>query len=192
MLRRLGILALALAVVGGFTLATTSCAKPYSGKPDRLRKPKKKKKPEAEEGEAAAGEVAFDDKCRTNFFDPPKPNGRKKAQAKQLAQAAEPMLIEAEGKEGQGRITTVSTAMGKLRNALAADPYQPLATYKLAVAYTLVGKKGCALKLLERLNSLTKIDDPRTAKEAELTVNRALNEPVFDAFQQDAAQALGR
>ena len=44
----------------------------------------------------------------------------------------------------------IQEALSKLRNALRADPYGPEPTYKMAVAYALVGKKGCSLALLER------------------------------------------
>ncbi len=178
-----------MAVAFGFGSLQTGCAGPYSGKPAKLKKPRKKKRPKAVEEEAAAQEPVFDEKCRTNFFAPPSAR-RKTRQSRSLAKQADRYLVEAEEKEGQARISTVSDALSKLRNALKADPYGPEATYKMAAAYAMVGKKACALALLERLNELTKM--PAVMNEAERVINRALRDDSFEPFRKDANAALGR
>ena len=48
----------------------------------------------------------------------------------------------------------VKDAVDKYRNALTKDPYNPEATVKLAEAYDLVQRKGCALAMLRRLATL--------------------------------------
>lgn len=169
--------------------AQWGCAQPYSGKPERLKKPRKKKKPEPTEQEVAEKELEFDEKCRTNFFDKPT-TLRKTRLSRRLAKQADGMLVEAEEEEGQARISSVSEALSKLTNALKADPYGPEATYKMAVAYALVGKKGCAIALLERLQQLTR--HPEAMNEAERVVNRALRDHSFEPFRKDADAALGR
>lgn len=181
----------AFVVVLGLAFLGTQmgCATPYSGKPERIKKPRKKKKPEPTAEEVAQQEQVLDDKCRTNFFAEPTTR-RKEAMGRSLAKQADSLLVEADDKEGQARISAVVEALSKLKNALVADPYGPEATYKMAVAYALVGKKGCSVALLERLQELTK--HPGAGAEAERVVNRALRDPSFEPFRKDADAAMGR
>lgn len=188
MLRWLAVLALAITLGLGLAVTTTGCAGPYSGKPERLKKPKKKKPPEPEEGEAAK-EPEFVEDCRTNFFEEPTTR-RRSSQGRDLSKQAERYLYDADEQEGAERIQLVADAMGKLRNALKADPYGPEPTYKMAVAYAMVGQKGCALRLLERLQELTKM--PEVEPEAERTIKRALHDQAFEPFRKDADTALGQ
>jgi hypothetical protein len=187
MTSRLAVILITALVGGGFALAEMGCAHPYSGKPERLRKPRKKKrkKKEKKEGEE---EVKWDEKCRTNFFDKPTKRRRPRS-ARAQAKAANQILLSAEDKEGRDRVMLVTDAVNKLKSSLKKDPYGPLATYKLAVAYALVAKKGCALELLKRLQVLT--THPDVEAEARRTVKRAANEPAFDGFRKDANAALG-
>lgn len=169
----------------------TACKHPYSGKPERLRKPRPKK-PKKDEAAApvVVKERGLDDKCRTNFFaDPGRVKRRRARDARKLAKAADKLLVEAEQTDEEDRKPIVVDAMGRLRNALEKDPYGPFPTYKLAVAYALVGKKGCALALLERLKALQ--EHPPVETEATRTVKRAARDLAFDRFREDARQALG-
>lgn len=188
MTQRLGILVLSL-VVGTSLVFATGCPHPYSGKPDSLKRMKKKKKPEAEPGEAKPDEIAWDDKCRVNFQDDKPPKSRKVKPAKALSSEADGMLVNAEELDGERRILKVVDAINKLKSALGQDQFSPLATYKLAVAYTLVQKKGCALMLLQRLNDLQRM--PEVAREAELVIKRAQLDQTFDPFRKDADAAMG-
>lgn len=183
---RFAIIALVMAV--GLGVASTGCKHPYSGKSEKLKNPRKKKKPEPTEEELAEAPV-LDEKCRTNFFLEPTTR-RKESLGRNLAKEADSLLTEAEEQEGLTRISTVTDALSKLNNALKADPYGPEATYKMAVAYAVVGKKGCSIALLQRLNELTKM--PEVATEADRTVRRALADQTFDLFRKDADAALGR
>ena len=185
---RFAIIILAMAAFVGTSVAQSGCAHPYSGKPERLSKPKKKSRPEPTEEEAAAGPV-LDDKCKADFFGDPTTK-RKTSQANGLTQQAEEILSEAEGREGPALISAVTDALSKLRNSLKADPYLPEATYKMAVAYALVGKKGCSLMLLQRLQDLTKM--PEVSDKADRIINKALRDQTFDLFRKDADAAMGR
>lgn len=187
LLRRSAVALLAVVIACGYAAMSTGCSGPYSGKPETLKSPKKKKRPKGEE--AASAEVVIDDKCRTNFFEKPTTR-RKPPLGRSLAQQAEKPLFEAEEQEGEERIILVRDAMSKLRNALKADPYGPEPTYKMAVAYALVGKKGCSLALLERLQLLSGM--PGVESEAERAINRALRDQAFDLFRKEADTALGR
>ncbi|WP_428269588.1 hypothetical protein [Haliangium sp.] len=187
MLRRSVIACLAVVIGLGFiTVAGGACSGPYSGKAERVKRPKEKKRPESEQ---TAESLAVDDQCRSNFFAPP--TTRRNARlGRSLSKQAETTLYAAEAKEGRERILTVQEAMGKLTNALEADPYGPAPTYKLAVAYALVGKKGCALALLDRLQMLTRM--PEVESEANRVINQALRDQAFDPYRKEADAAMGR
>lgn len=189
MASRLAVVLVTALVGGGFAFSTVGCAHPYSGKPERLRKPRKKKKPKKKEDDKTA-EVQWDEKCRTNFFDKPTKRRRPRS-SKRMAKQADSLLVAAESKEGKERVTLVNDAVSKLKSALKKDPYGPEATYKLAVAYALVAKKGCAIELLKRLQALTTHTNPKIEAEASLAVKRAANDIAFDGFRKDANAALG-
>ena len=184
---------IAIAVFVGLGLATATgvgCSGPYSSKPSKLKKPRKKKRPDTAPPTAEAEGPVFDEKCRTNFFADPGRVRRKKAQSRGLTREADDILREVEGREGEALIAAVNDALGKLKNALRADPYGAEATYSMAAAYAVVGKKGCALALLQRLSDLTKM--PAAEAAAERTINRALRDQRFEPFRKEADQALGR
>lgn len=184
------ILLLCALLGASFALASSGCASPYSGKPERLKKPKAQKPDDDEkdgEGEGSAT-AELDDKCRTNFFEEPTKKRREK-DARNLSAQADRMLFDAEGKQGPERQSGVVEALSKLSNALKADPYGPEPTYQMAVAYALVGKKGCSVRLLERLVELRK--HPAVAAEADRVIKRALHDQRFEPFRKDADTALG-
>ncbi len=79
--------------------------------------------------------------------------------------------------------------MGTLSNALAKDPYGPEPTYKLAVAYALLGRKSCSLALLERLKGLAGMPD--VEKEASRTIQRAVARSRVPAVQQGSSHRAG-
>jgi hypothetical protein len=215
---RLAIL-LVLALFGAASLAIGSSAcgsGPYTGKPERLKKPRAKKRPAdaavAEqrdegkgdgdgEGEGAeksgkkesaadgAGAAASDEPCRTNFFAEPKSSPRKSKEARAMAIEADPGLRDAEGQSGPARQELVTAALATLTNALEKDPYAPEPTYKMAVAYALVGRKSCSLALLERLKGLATM--PEVEKEAQRAIQRAARDPAFQPFDKEARTALG-
>jgi hypothetical protein len=188
-------LAILLAVALGAGSALTACGSgPYSGKPEKIKKPRAKKRPEgsANPTEVAGGGASTpmsEGDCRTNFFAEPQRGRRQKNEARGMAMQAEQNLMAAERKFGPERQQMVIEAMGTLSNALKKDPYGPEPTYKLAVAYALVGKKKCALALLERLKQLGTLPD--VEKEASRTIQRASRDPAFTAFQKEAKTALG-
>lgn len=190
---RLAIL-LSLALGAGSALGACGSG-PYTGKPEKLKKPRAKKRPEgsANPTEVASGGGAAtpmsEDECRTNFFAEPLKGKRQKAEAKGMAMQAESTLMAAERQFGPSRQQLVVEAIGTLGNALKKDPYGPEPTYKLAVAYALVGKKKCSLALLERLKQLGGLADAE--KETSRTIQRAARDPAFAAFQKEAKTALG-
>jgi hypothetical protein len=97
--------------------------------------------------------------------------------------------MAAERQAGPARQQAVVDAIGTLANALRKDPYAPEPTYKLAVAYALLGKKSCSLALLERLKSLATIETQ--AEHTDRVIQQASRDPAFSAFQKEAKTALG-
>jgi hypothetical protein len=190
MSKRLAVLAFAAALCGSFTLLETGCAAPYSGKSEPLRRPKAKKRPDPPpDQDTAEASAELDDRCRTNFFAPPTKR-RRPSDALSLSKRAENTLFDAEGREGRERVTLVAEALKTLENALSHDPYHPEATYKMAVAYALVGKKGCSIALLDRLRELEKM--PEVERDATRIIRRATKDIAFDAFRKDADAAMGQ
>lgn len=192
-MNRLAILLVAALVGVPLALSAGCGSGPYSGPPERLKKPRAKKRPE---GTKAATEVAegggaaiSDEQCRTNFFAEPHRGRRFPRDARTMAARADSTLLAAERQLGPRRQELVIEAMATLSNALAKDPYGPEPTYKLAVAYALVGKKACSMALLERLKALTTLPD--VEKEARRTIQRATRDPAFQPFEKDARTALG-
>lgn len=174
-----------------FAVGEIGCKHPYSGSPEKLKKPKKKRRKDKppEEVEPVT-QAPQDAPCRTNFYaEPPKRLRRKVKEARKMAQSVNGALLDAERLEGESKTTAVLAAMNKLRGALKKDPYGPEPTFKYAVAYALVGRKSCALALLERLKQLQQFPD--TEKEATRVVQRAVREPAFESFRQEANTALG-
>lgn len=186
---------LALLLVCALAISTPAagCSSPYSGKAERLKKPKKKDRDEDEDkkGEQEVAETdkpAADDQCRANFFD--EPTKRRSARdGRRLADQAGGILASAERAQGGERATLLVDALDKLTNALKKDPYGPEPTYRMAVAYAMAGRTSCSLKLLDRLNQLQK--HPDVEKEAGRAVKRALRDPIFEAFRKEANKALG-
>ncbi len=179
---------LAVALGLGTSAMLSGCSGPYSGKAERLKRPKKKERPPAED--TGAQEVVLDEECRTDFFQPPVTR-RNARRGRALATEAQGILERSEAQEDDAaRVRDVGYALDKLRNALKHDPYGPEPTYRMAVAYAVIGKKGCALRLLERLDALTRM--PETTAEAERAVKRALRDPSFDLFRKEANLSLGR
>ena len=180
----------------GSLVSTSGCgASPYTGKAEKLKKPRPKKRKDGKEtarqtdGEDGSGAEMSEEPCRTNFFAAPHTGRRDVRGARTMARRADTALLAAERKFGPGRDSLVIDAMATLTNALDKDPYGPEPTYKLAVAYALVGKKDCSLRLLERLKLLR--DYPATSAEAQRTVQRAVRDPAFMPFEKEARTALG-
>lgn len=213
-MNRLAIL-LSLAMFGAATIPTgvAGCGSgPYTGKPERLKKPRAKNRPpdkppaaetaEADgagkpgdkpgdkgEGKDGKGAPVSDEQCRTNFFAEPKKKPRRAKDARTMTSQADTRLQDAEGQDGAARQQLVVEAIGTLSNALDKDPYGPEPTYKLAVAYALVGRKSCSLALLERLKALGGM--PEVENEASRTIQRASRDPAFGQFNKEARAALG-
>lgn len=76
-------------------------------------------------------------------------------------------------------------------NALEKDPFSAEATLKLARAYDLAQRKGCALRLLGRLAKLA--DNPTFEKKANQQLDEIQEHKTwFEDYRKDALSAAGR
>jgi hypothetical protein len=75
--------------------------------------------------------------------------------------------------------------------ALGGDPFNPDLTLKLARAYDLAQRKGCALALLRRLGKLS--NNEKFTKKADPVINEVLDrKDYFERYRKQAIEALGR
>lgn len=175
--------------VGLIALAVTTsgCRPLYGGKPEKLVAPPKKKRP-AGEGPSEQ----YVDACKADFFGDA-------ARVRPATAAASPLIAQGnqalDGAEAEAnapaKAALIVNAIGKYKEALIKDPYNPEATLKLAVAYDAVRRKGCALALLKRLAELA--NHPQYESAARTKVDHVVaNETWFRGYRNDAMSALGR
>ena len=159
----------------------SGCAGPHAADPEPLERPTPIR------GDAD-GDSAQPDRCRTNFYAEPHSGSRDVDEAREMARMTDGVLLRAERSRGEEREAAVLEAMHQLVAALERDPYGPEPTYKLAVAYALVDRKACSLRLLERIAELTAM--PEVEAEAGRIIQRAKRDMTFDAFREEADAAL--
>ena len=89
------------------------------------------------------------------------------------------------------KASLVVAAIQKYADALRADPYDAEATLDLALAYDHVLRKGCALALLHRLESLTA--NSQLAEKAKRKIDELVdNRQWFGGYRKDALAAVNR
>jgi hypothetical protein len=82
----------------------------------------------------------------------------------------------------------ITDAVNDLLTALAADPYNVTATYGLAGAYAVIGRKQCSINLLTRLLQMRQ--HPSKHAEVEAAIDRLLGrkqalDPDFASMRRD-------
>jgi thioredoxin-like negative regulator of GroEL len=183
---------LAGALVACLVLAGTvaGCQKLYGGSPEKLRNPERKKKPADPETTAAAPKFIED--CTANFRDDPKQARPNPGLANQLVGDGDTAMQNAnKAKDAASQAELIKVSIDKYRNALIKDPYNQEATLKLALAYDLVYRKGCALAMLKRLASMQA--NPKYAKLANSKADEVVdNASWFKYYRKDAVSAVGR
>jgi hypothetical protein len=167
------------------------CQALYGGKPERLKNPERRKKPA--ELEVADIPVKYVEDCTANFRDDPKTAPRPNAGlANQLVGDGDTALQNAnKAKDPASQAELIKLSIDKYRNALIKDPYNHDATLKLALAYDMVYRKGCALAMLKRIAALQA--NPRYAKAANAKADEVNdNTSWFKGYRKDAVAAVGR
>ena len=176
-----------------FALGGAGCGGLYSGKPEKLYKPSKKKEPEAV---VATVEIKWNDECAAKLNEEAGPNTLKNhnknaARVKQLAAQAQELLdAAATASDNKQKAGQTAEAIDKLRKALVDAPYSAEATYGLAIGYARSRRRECSLAMLKRLSQLEKYQDfTETAKRL---INDALDNAEFQPFRKKADEAMNR
>jgi hypothetical protein len=181
-----------LALASGIVLGGSGCQELYGNAPEKLRNPEKKKRPP--EPPEATVEIKYVEECAANFRDDPKKVFRDTTGSNSLVGGGDDAMVQADkAKEPKAQAELIKVSIDKYRNALTKDPYNADATLKLAVAYDRVFRKGCALKLLARLQTLEA--NPKFAKEAKRAADQAADNAGrewFKGYKKDAISAVGR
>jgi len=176
-------------------LLFSACATPYSDPPDTLGMPKRKA-PKPQTAEAAKvpvyGGLTEPDTCKFDFNAKDQPLAKKPQQvrAQSQAQDAENALAGAENALGGQRRVQVQESLNISTEALRTDPYSPAATYAMARAFALVGKKRCSVAMLQRLGDLA-TGFPDLAGDVGKLVAREKTDAAFEPFRKEADGALG-
>ena len=85
-------------------------------------------------------------------------------------------------------VSTVTPCSSAFLTSLAADPYNVEATYSLAAAYAVIGRKQCSINLLTRLLQMR--PHPSKHAEVEASIDRLLGrrqplDPDFSSMRRD-------
>ena len=153
----------------------------------RMKDPPPRNPPKGWKDDPVA-EVKYIDDCEVNFSAPATTKRQTKvAEQRVIAGDSTTSALPKDAKDEQRASAAVRT-VEEYRQALIADPYNAEATLKLALAYDKVLRKGCALAMLKRLDSLAA--NPKFG--AEVVKSRLLdNEQWFKPYRKDALKAAG-
>lgn len=168
----------------------SGCQALYGGKPDKLRNPERKKAPP--EPEITATKIQYVEDCVANFRDDPKTVRPNTGLANQLVGDGDTAMQNAtKAKDPASQAELIKLSIDKYRNALIKDPYNHEATLKLALAYDMVYRKGCAIAMLKRIAALQA--NPKYAKAANAKADEVNDNPAwFKGYRKDAVAAVGR
>lgn len=188
--RRGGALTLAAVLVA--SVAGAGCGGLYSGKPEKVYKPSKKKEPDVV---VAPVEIKWAVECTAKLNEEAgvalKTHKKNEARVKQIAAQAQELLdAAATTTDNKQKAGQTAEAIDKLRKALVDAPYSAEATYSLAIGYARSRRKGCALAMLKRLSQLEKYDDFTSVSKR--LIGDALDNAEFQPFRKDADEAMGR
>lgn len=172
--------------------AMVACAPMYGEKPERLAKPKVPvdKTLKGEPAVQPTAEPALVDVCPVDISRNPKGVVRKKDVAQRRVQEGDAALARAQKEPDDGaKAALVKRGLQIYSEALAADPYQAEATLMLAVTYDSFRRKGCALRMLERIGIMR--GNPDLEPAAIAAADRVRTNPQwFAAYREEAMKAV--
>lgn len=176
-------------VVVALGCAAGACQPLYGSKADKLSSPGRVKKPPDEA--AVVVEVKYVEDCTTNFRDEGKPS-LQTGQSNNLVSDGDQALSQARrATDPPTQAALLVQSVEKYRNALSKDHFNLEATLKLALAYDLVLRKGCALALLKRIAAFQA--NPMYARKAGQIADEVNDNPqYFKGYRKDAVTAVGR
>lgn len=165
------------------------CRPLYGDKSEKLVNPTRKKRPE-EPAEAAAP-IKYIEECTTNFRDEkaPRPDTPRSNALVDDGNTSLAQLPKA--KDPASAAELIRGAIDKFRNALVKDPFNQEATLRLAIAYDMVQRKGCALALLKRISQFEA--NPTYRNKAKRLADEVADTPtMFKGYRKEAVAAVGR
>jgi hypothetical protein len=186
---------IALAIICGLGLgASAGCSGLYSGKPEKVKRPKQEAMPE--EGPVGPVEIKWVTECKAAFQEEPagmiakhkRNEGRVKPQIDQGVALLEQATRDDQTDEQKAG--NVKQAINVLRRVLDDAPYSPRATYNLAVAYARARRKDCSTALLKRLAALEKYPDFQS--ESKRMIDSAQEDSTLKLFEKEMLEALGK
>lgn len=167
-----------------------ACQPLYGNKPDKLANPTRKKKPPEPPEQTA--QIKYIEECEAKFREDPKNVRQETSRANSLLADGETAMNQAQkAQDPAAQAELIKVAISKFREALMKDPYHAEATKQLAIAYDAVLRKGCALALLKRIQSLQA--NQRFARSANAAADDVVdNKQWFKGYRKDAESAVGR
>jgi hypothetical protein len=190
--RRARLLVNVLACVGLLApLGPLGACKPlYGDRPEKLKTPDRKKKPPEPDVEAIP--IKYIDECTFNQRDDPKMHRPDPGQAGRLVGDGDVAVQQSgKAKDPASQAELIKVGIDKYRSALIKDNFNHEAIYRLALAYDMVYRKGCALELLKRIQKMQA--NPKYAKAANRIADEINdNQSLFKGYRKDALAAVGR
>lgn len=170
-------------------LALVACQPMYMGKREKLRTPDETARPidTAGSGSATKPIPKYDDNCGTD-----RTTRVANLPSRSIGEQGDKKRVEASREpDAEKRAHKANEAVELYRSALAKDPYNQEATLGLAVAYDMLRRKGCALKMLTRISTLAKHQAFRNTSDK--LADEVKNTPQwFEHYRTDAERAVGR
>jgi hypothetical protein len=147
------------------------------------------KKAKDQEGKEPAPVVVYKEDCDTNFRGPTG-SIRQSGEAARLVTEGDAKIVNvSKASSPEGKKDLILGSIDKYRAALTKDPYDAEATLKLALAYDMTLRKGCALALLRRLETLSNSQQFRAAAESKKNLVRD-NTQWFAGYRKEALQQI--
>ena len=140
-------------------------------------------------GADVAQPIAYVDDCPTDFHRDARGVRTQPRVAASLVETGNASRDAAAQSTGSQQVELTVSSIQHYADALRADPYNASATLELAVAYDRVLRKGCALAMLRRLDSLA--HNPTIAPDAGQRVADVVDNPQwFRGYRKDALAAI--
>jgi len=173
------------------TLAMCACQPMYGGKPPKLKDPPVVRHAPVPP-DPPKGPRPMVDECNYKVVALTKPAKVDRPRAEEAARRADTAVGSYEkATDVKAKGNLLIDSIQQYGNALEKDPYNAEVTLKLARAYDLAARKGCALRLLGRIAKLA--DNPLFEKKANLVLDDLdANKQWFEDYRREAMSAAGR
>lgn len=168
-------------------LGVVACQPMYGARPQKLKTPDPLARPVEAAGSGGPVQPKLEENCGTDRAINPSSRS-----AKDLVYDADGTRRKADKADSpDDRARQIAASVEQYRTALSKDPYSADATLGLAIAYDALNRKGCAMRMLTRINALAKYEPYRTAAESAADEVKA-NMRLFQWYRTEAERAVGR